>query len=156
MAQRLGFRYAPLDYLMKNSDIVSIHVPLNKSTYHIINKKNIKKIKKGAVIINTARGGVIETDALVRAIYQGHLGGAGLDVLEEEDLIKEEVQLLYKKFLKRKLEISLKNRILLKLDNVIITPHNAFNSREALHRILDTTLENIKEFIKNKPINRVS
>ncbi len=155
MAEKLGFKYTTLDDLMKNSDIITLHAPLNKHTYHMINKENIKKIKRGAFIINTARGGIIETDAIVKALYEGHLGGAGIDVLEEEDLIKEEAQLLSKKFLKRRLEISLKNRILLKLDNVIITPHNAFNSSEALKRILDTTVGNIKGFIKKKITNRV-
>lgn len=155
VAKRLGFRYVPLDYLLKNSDIISIHTPLNKYTYHLINKKNIKSIKKGAFVINTARGGIIETDALVKALYEGHLGGAGLDVLEEEDLVKEEIQLLSKKFLKRRLEIGLKNKILLRFDNVIVTPHNAFNSKEALQRILDTAIENIRQFIKGKCINKV-
>jgi D-lactate dehydrogenase len=155
LAKKLGFKYMSLDKLLANSDIITLHAPLNKSTYHLINKKNINHIKKGAILINTARGGLVETGALVKALHKGILGGAGLDVLEEEKLIKEERQLLSRNFPKENLKNLLRNHLLLTYDNVIITPHNAFNSKEALIRILDTTINNIKAFIKHKPINLV-
>lgn len=157
LAKELGFKYASLNEILKNSDIITLHVPYNKQTHHMLNKKNIKLIKKGALLINTARGGLIETEALVKALADKTLSGAGLDVLEEECEIKEEKQLLSKKFpMECDLKTILENHILLEQENVIITPHNAFNSNEALKRILDTTIENIKAFQKGKPINVVN
>ena len=142
---------------MKNSDIITLHIPYNKSTHYLINLKNINLIKKGAYIINTARGGLIETAALLEALKNGIIAGAGLDVLEEECFIKEERQLLSKEFPKEcDVKIMLQNHVLMNQGNVIITPHNAFNSKEALERILETTVLNIKSFIEGKPINIVN
>ena len=113
-------------------------------------------MKKGAYIINTSRGGIIETKAMVHALAKGDLGGIALDVLEEEILIKEEIQLLSDSFSNEKIENLLHNHILLTFDNVIITPHNAFNSKESLIRIADTTVENIKSMLLNgKKINLI-
>lgn len=153
--KKYKIKLVALNTLLQNSDIISLHCPLNKNTFHILNKKTMKQIKKGAYLINTARGSLIETDSLVRALDSGNLAGAGLDVIEEESLIKEEKQLLSKNFLKQNLKNLLKNHILLRFDNVIITPHNAFYSNEALLRILDTTVDNIKSFINKRPINLV-
>jgi len=156
LAKKLWFRYVNLNYLFKNSDIITLHVPYNKSTHHLINKSTISKMKKGVLMINTARGGIIDTEALLEGLQSGKIGGAGLDVLEEECLIKEEKQILSKHFLKEcDLKTVLQDHMLLRQPNVIITPHNAFNSWEALHRILDTTISNIKSFLKKKPINVV-
>jgi len=122
----------------------------------LINKNNIKKIKKGALLINTSRGGIIETDALVHALDEGVLMGSGLDVLEEECHVREDKEIMSKHFPKKcDMRIILENHILAKMENVIITPHNAFNSVEALQRILDTTVENIKKFLKGKAGNLV-
>lgn len=156
LAKRLGFKYANFGNLLKKSDIVTLHVPYSKSTHHLINKAAISNMKKGALIINTARGGIIETEALLDGLQSGKIGGAGLDVLEGECFIKEEKQMLSRHFLKEcDLRTVLQNHILLKQDNVIITPHSAFNSWEALHRILDTTILNINSFMKKKPVNGV-
>jgi len=157
LAKSLGFKYVSFDYLLKNSDITTLHVPYSKATHHLINKKAISKMKKGVLIINTARGGIIETEALLDGLQSGKIGGAGLDVLEGECFIKEERQILSRHFLKEcDLKTVLRNHILLKQDNVIITPHNAFNSWEALHRILDTTTLNINSYLKKKPVNAVN
>lgn len=156
LARKLGFNYVKFDNLLKNSDIITLHVPYNKSTHHLINKKAISKMKKGVLIINTARGAIIETSALLQGLQSGKIGGAGLDVLEGECFIKEEKQILSKHFLKEcDLKTVLQNHILLKQANVLITPHNAFNSWEALHRILDTTILNINSFLKKKQVNVV-
>ena len=156
LAKRLGFKYVNFDNLLKNSDIITLHVPYSKSTHHLIDKKAISKMKNGVIVINTARGSIIETSALLEGLQSHKIAGAGLDVLEEECFIKEEKQMLSKHFLKEcDLKTVLQNHILLKQDNVIITPHNAFNSWEALHRILDTTILNINYFLKKKPINVV-
>ena len=156
LSKKLGFEYVSFEDLLKNSDIITLHAPYNESTKHLINSSNINLIKKGAYLINTARGGLVETQALYEALADGILAGAGLDVLEEEFFIKEEAQLLSKEFSKEyNLKTALQNHVLLERDDVIITPHNAFNSKEALERILDTTIENISAFLKGKPINLV-
>jgi D-lactate dehydrogenase len=153
-AKRFGFKYVPLDYLFKNSDIVTLHVPYNKATHHLINSKTLKLFKRGCYLINTARGGVCDTTALLKGLKDGIFAGLGLDVLEEECFIKEERELLSSAFRKKcDLKTVLENHILINLPNVIVTPHNAFNSREAIIRLLDTTIENIKTFIRNKPVN---
>ncbi|MBI2653715.1 hydroxyacid dehydrogenase [Candidatus Woesearchaeota archaeon] len=156
MTKKLGFKYVSFDNLLKNSDIITLHVPYNKETHHLIDRKAVAKMKKGVILINTARGGIIETTALLEGLQAGKVGGAGLDVLEGECFIKEEKQILSKHFLKEcDLKTVLQDHLLLKQPNVIITPHNAFNSWEALHRILDTTILNINFFLKKKPVNVV-
>jgi len=147
--------YVSLEELLAKSDIITLHLPLNDKTKHIISDKNINKIKKGAYIINTARGGLIETTALVTALQDGTLAGVGIDVLEGESDIKEEWQLLSKKFSRVQATIDMANNILLKSPNVIVTPHNAFNSKEALQRILNTTKDDIEGYVNNKIINEV-
>lgn len=157
LMKKLGIKMVSLEDLLQDSDIISLHAPLNKFTYHLINKHNIMTIKKGAYIINTARGGLIETEALIKALDKGILSGAGIDVLEEESAIKEEKELLGKTQKENeKLRTILQNRILSSNPRVIITPHNAFNSDEAMQRILDTTIENIENFLKGSPINEVN
>lgn len=155
-AKKIGFRYVPLDYLFKNCDIITLHVPYNKATHHLVNLKTLKLFKKGCYLINTSRGGVCDTSALLRGLRQKIFAGLGLDVLEEECFIKEERELLTSAFKKTcDLKTVLENHILINQPNVIITPHNAFNSKEALTRILDTTIENIKSFAEGRPINLV-
>src|SRR3989338_1297790 len=120
----------------------------------MINKRNIGKCKKGCILINTARGGLIETEAIVYALEKGILSAVGLDVLEEECGIKEERELLTGKFIETcDLRTQLYNHVLLRKENVFITPHNAFNSTEALNTILRVTTENVSNFINRNPIN---
>lgn len=156
LEKNLKFKYTSLNNLLKNSDIITFHCPYNKKTHHLLNNKSIKLVKKRAYIINTARGGLIDTHALVKALAKGDLGGAALDVLEEESLIKEEIQLLSKNFPKENLKNLLENHLLLTFDNTIITPHNAFNSQEALQRILNTTINNINCIKRGKCKNLVN
>jgi len=156
LSKNLGFKYVSLDYLLKNSDIITLHVPYNTHTHHLINSENINLIKRGAYLINTSRGGIIETNSLIKALSEGILSGAGLDVMEGEHELGEERELLVKKITEKiDFKTMLQNHILMEQDNVIITPHNAFNSKEALERILETTVENIHNFKKGKPINLV-
>lgn len=155
LTEVLGFRYVPLKELLENSDIITLHVPYNKSTHHLINKETIEQIKKGAILINTSRGGVVDTEVLIEALDKKILAGVGLDVLEGEELIKEEKQLLSDP---KKAEVFgqiIRDHILLNNDNVVFTPHIAFYSQEALERILDTTVENIDSFITGKQQNTV-
>jgi D-lactate dehydrogenase len=156
LEKEMGFNYTSLDELYSKSDIITFHVPLNDSTRHMFNKDSLKKIKKGAIIINTARGEIIETDALIKGLSTKTISAAGLDVLEGECFIREEKQVIDKYFQKEcDLKMVLRNHVLLKMPNVLITPHNAFNSQEALERILETTIENIKGFSEGKPKNIV-
>jgi D-lactate dehydrogenase len=145
-----------LEDLLKQSDIITLHVPYMPATHHIINKENIKLAKKGSVLINTARGGLVETDALVWALKNGILAGAATDVLEEEGFIKDELDIIVNGHPNmEQLKVALEDHELMHMDNVIITPHNAFNTKEAMQRILDTTVENIRGFIKGQPVNVV-
>jgi D-lactate dehydrogenase len=145
-AEVLGFEYAELNDLLGRSDIITLHAPYNPHTHHLINTENIYKIKRGAILINTARGGIVNTDALLKALDEGILAGAGLDVLEGEEAIYEESALLRDATNPEKLRTAIQNHVILKKPNVVFTPHNAFNSQEALERILDTTAENIAAF----------
>ena len=156
LAKSLGFTYTSMNTLLKKSDIVTLHVPHNIHTHHLINKEAIRKMKHGVLLINTARGGIIDTEALVKGLKSGKIGGAGLDVLEGECFIKEEKQLLSKHFAQEcDLKTILHGHLLMKMPNVIVTPHNAFNSREALSRILDTSAQNITSFLKGRVVNKV-
>jgi len=155
-AAEAGFHYVSFSDLLSLSDVLTIHVPYIQATHHLINKGNIYTMKKGAVLINTSRGPIVETEALVEALTKGHLGGAGLDVLEEEGAARDERAFaLYGHPSEAALKTALQNHVLFDLPNVIITPHNAFNTREALQRILDTTIENIKAFQSGMPKNTV-
>ena len=156
LAERLGFEYVSLDRLLKVSDIVSLHVPAIKETFHLMNSDTFLAMKKGAYLINTSRGEIVETQALVKALKEGRVGGAALDVLEEEGAIKDELDLLIGGHSEEhNLATIVANHILIDMPNVIVTPHNAFNTAEALQRILDATLENVKGFVKGEPINTV-
>ena len=151
LAEELNFKYVSLKELLKNSDIITFHIPYVKENYHLINKKTLKNMKKGAIIINTSRGEIIDTEALIYALDNKILSGAGLDVIEGEELIKEEKQLLYEKNNIKAMHQLVEDNILLSKDNVVFTPHIAFYSHEALERIIGKTIENIIDFIKGKP-----
>ena len=150
LAETLDFTYTSLDDLLSRSDIVTLHCPSNEQTYHLLNMKNISRVKKGALFINTARGDLIETQALHYALNSGIFAGAGLDVFEGEELVKEENQMLSKNVPVEKLHALLQKNILLKMENVILTPHMAFDSVEAVERILQTTIDNILAFDNKK------
>ncbi len=155
LAETLGFKYVSLNKLLANSDVITLHVPYTPETHHMINKKNIKLIKKGALFINTARGGLVDTAALIQAIEDKTLRGVGLDVLEEEDLILEEKHMLNRQTNNHDMMSMVKNHILLSYENVIFTPHIAFYSIEAVQRITKTTIDNILAYINGKPINLI-
>lgn len=149
-----GAKLVSFETLLKKSDIISLHAPYNPHTHHLINKENIHLIKHGAYIINTARGALIETEALLLALDKKIIAGAGIDVLEEESFIKEERELLKRPQKNNQMLLTvMQDHLLIYNPQVIITPHNAFNSKEAMHRILDTTILNIEKFTGNKPIN---
>jgi D-lactate dehydrogenase len=151
-----GFEYAELDDLLAQSDVITLHLPLLPSTHHVLNKENILKIKKGAYLVNTARGGLIETEAILLALEKDILAGVALDVLEEEKAIIDESEYINNP---QQREVDFKtlciDHVLMHHPKVLVTPHNAFNSHEALVRILESTAENIKSFTESKPVHTV-
>ncbi len=156
-AREMGFDYVPFDDLLARADVISLHVPGGADTDHMIDEAAFDKMKQGAVIINTARGNLIDVNALLKALATGKLAGAGLDVLPEEPTIREEAELLRSVYLRRhNLETLLADHVLLHLRNVVITPHSAFNTREAMQRILVTTRANIDAYLAGAPLNLVS
>ncbi len=151
-----GVEYVTFDELLANSDIITLHLPHTKETEHIINMQNIDKFKKGSVLINTARGALVETQAIAEGLEKGYLSAAGLDVLEEEAHLREEKEFLSSEYLSRvDIKTQLLNHVLLTRDDVVITPHNAFNSKEAVEEILEITASNIKKFTVGNPQNLI-
>lgn len=153
IADVLHFSYGSLDEVFAVSDIITCHVPLNDHTKHLINAEAVGKMKKGVILINTSRGGIVDNDALYEGLRSGKISGAGLDVIEDEQLVLDEAQLSQVTD-KKQWRHLYETTQLLKMPNVVFTPHNAFNSKEALVRILDTTVENINSI--EKPINLVA
>ena len=155
-ARQLGFRYVDMDELLSRSDIVTVHVPAIKATHHLLGKEQFDRMKDGTILINTARGSIVDTSAMIHALSSGRLAAAGLDVLEEEPSIRDEAELLRTYFAREHgLETLLGDHILLRMRNVVVTPHIGFNTREAVCRILDTTRDNIAAFMKGEPQNVV-
>ncbi len=144
-AKANDFQYLELQELLERSDVITLHAPFNKQNYHLIDKDKISKMKKGVVIINTARGELIDTGALLEGLREGVVAGAGLDVLEGE---RQEEQ-TYNDFLSRLESIGA-------TDKVIVTPHVAFYSKEAEENIIKTTVDNIQNFLNNNLTNIVN
>lgn len=145
----LGTKYVALEQLFAEADVISLHCPLLPSTKHIINQAAIEKMKPGVFLINTSRGGLIDTVAVIAGLKSQKIGGLAIDVYEEEEGVFFEDQSAH----------GLKDDVLARLitfPNVIVTGHQAFLTREALTNIADTTLENIRAFEKGEPlVNRV-
>jgi D-lactate dehydrogenase len=152
-SKQYDFTYLSLVDVIKQSAVISIHMPLNDQTHYTINCGNLHLFKKGSFLINTARGGLIETQAIVDGLQQGIFEGVGLDVLEEEIGLSEEIQLLSNNYNKTDYKTLILEHILMNHPKVLITPHNAFNSHESLMRILDTTCKNISSFEKGTAQN---
>ena len=156
-AKSVSGRYVDnLEDLFKVSDVISLHAPLTEGTKHMINMDTIMQIKPGALLINTARGDLVQTAALLKALDKNIISGAGLDVIEHERLVGEEVEVLSNEN-QSNVELSalLSNHILLSNPKVIITPHNAFNSEEAITKLLNTTIDSIASFLAGKKLGTV-
>jgi D-lactate dehydrogenase len=156
LADEYGFKYVSLDELLAQSDVITIHVPYTKETYHLLNSENLPRIKKGAILINTARGEVVETEALLENLKSEQIAGAGLDVLEGERELKEELHLLtnpqsHIEHMRQLVE----DHVLIDMSNVIVTPHVAFYTQEAKNDILQTSADGITGFISGEPKNLV-
>ncbi len=139
--KELGFRYVDLDELYAKSDIISLHCPLTKENENMINKESMSKMKDGVYIINTSRGKLINSDDLIKALSSEKIGGVGLDVFDDEgDFFLNDMSNSYY----RSPELS----ILLSMPNVVITSHQAFFTKEALNKIGQVTMDNIKSFFE--------
>ena len=146
-----------IDPILERSDVISFHCPLTPDTKHIVNPDNYTKIKKGAILVNTARGGIVSTEALLKALEEGYLSGVGLDVFEEELALEDPVALLDPKFReKHNLTEVIQEHMLVARDDVILTPHNAYNTVEAVRRILNTSINNIHRFFAGDSQNIVN
>ena len=144
-AEDSGIAYVALDELFQQSDIISLHCPLTDETRHMIDGAAIGKMKKGVVILNTSRGGLIDAEALLEGIKARKIGAACLDVYEEEaDIFFEDRSghILNDELLSR----------LISMPNVIVTSHQAFLTEEALNNIADTTVNNIRSYFENDGI----
>ncbi len=138
--------YCELEKIYRESDIISLHCPLTKENFHMINNESIEKMKSSVIIINTSRGGLIDTKALIDALKKKKIGGAGLDVYEEE------AEYFFEDHSAGIIDDDILARILT-FPNVIVTSHQAFFTKEALMNIAETTFDNIQKFFENLPLN---
>lgn len=170
LEEKLGFRYVPLDELMKVSDIITLHIPLTEGTRRILDARRLGLGKPGFILINTARGALVDIDALLEGLNSDQVGGVGLDVLEEDSAFRadtshiigaqivQKIQAMstpggdYERRQERLQELQgiMRNRQLLAHKNVFFTPHVGFNSVEAIERINLGTVQNIREFCEGK------
>lgn len=143
-------RYTGAEEIQADADVISLHVPLTPETKHIVNAKTIAKAKKGALLVNTSRGGLVDTEAAIEALKSGQLGGMAIDVYEHEAS-------LFFRDLSNTIIVDDTIQRLVSFPNVIVTAHQAFFTREALGEIMETTLANISEFAAGKALkNEVS
>jgi len=155
LAENLGLEYMSLEKLYAVSDVITIHVPLTPENKHMLSTEQFKQMKKGVVILNTARGGLIDADALLVALSNGQVSQAGIDVLEDEGLLKEEKQFFSSYFKLKDYQMAMADHALMRHPKVLVTPHNAFNSKESIHNILNTTIENVEGMLEGDPVNVV-
>ncbi|MEM1680882.1 MAG: glyoxylate reductase [Sulfolobales archaeon] len=135
--KELGVEYRELDELLMESDIITIHAPLTKETYHLINEERLKKVKRGAILINAARGPIVDTNALIKALSEGRIAGAGLDVFELEPLPQNHPLTMFK--------------------NVVLAPHIASATYESRFEMASKAAENLISFAEGKiPPNLVN
>lgn len=157
-SQQIGFSYTSFDDVIAKSDVISLHVPLTSTNYHMINQHTIARMKRGVIILNTARGELIENRALILALQSGRIAGAGIDTLEGEHFLSKlnMIQAIaHNSTSPATYEHATENYLLLHMPNVVITQHAAFNTAEAIKRINDTTSQNIIDFWYDSTPNKV-
>lgn len=143
--EKLGGRYAEAGEIVAEADIISLHCPLTPQTHHIVNARTLARVKRGALLINTSRGGLVDTEAVIEALKSGQLGGIAIDVYEQE------ASLFFKDLSSTVISDDVIQR-LVSFPNVIVTGHQAFFTREALEAILDTTLRSISDCAAGRPL----
>lgn len=142
--EKIG-RYAGMEEIQADADVISLHVPLTSQTKHVVNARTIAKVKKGALLINTSRGGLVDTEAAIEGLKSGQLGGMAIDVYENE------ASLFFQDLSGSIIEDDVIQR-LVSFPNVILTAHQAFFTREALEDIMNTTLANVSDFAAGLPL----
>lgn len=140
-----NINYVTLDELCKESDIISLHCPLTKDTHHMLNKERFESMKNGTIIINTSRGALINSEDLLNAIKEEKIGGAGLDVYEEE------TEFFYEDLSYSIIQDDILSG-LISMPNVIVTSHQAFLTKEALNNIAEVTMQNLRDFYDGKAL----
>jgi D-lactate dehydrogenase len=174
LATELGFEWVTLDELLARSDVISLHASLSPETFHVINRNTLTKTKRGVIIINTARGALVDTAALREALESGQVGGAGLDVLQDERVLRQSApDIIATDIIRhlrsdalaqeahdadriRELRELVLGEALLARHNVVFTPHVAFNSQEAVQRLREVTAANLKAYLAGAPQNLVA
>jgi D-lactate dehydrogenase len=170
-ARQAGFRYAPLDKVLSEAEILSLHAPLTAATRHLLNAKTLAKCREGVVIINTARGGLIDIAALAAALESGQVGGAGLDVLEDERVLHSDVKNVLASEIaqrvhatggrkgaegrverQRQIEKLFFSNALLARPEVVFTPHIAFNTTESIEAMAGGAARNIEDFLEGREV----
>ena len=141
--EALGVEFLPLMEVLKQSDVISLHCPLNDQTHHIINEDTISVMKKGVMLINTSRGGLIDTKAVIHALKLRQIGYLGIDVYEQEE------KLFFRDLSENIIEDDTIQR-LMSFPNVLVTAHQAFFTEEALSQIAEITLTNIQQLSQQK------
>lgn len=175
VAATMDFEYVAFEELLRRSDVLSLYVPLLPHTQGLINRRTLALCKQGVVLINTARGALINTQALLEALESGQVGGAGLDVMEDERILQQEsTQIISSEIISNiqqsdspeqepldrrerveELRSLVEESRVISHMNVIFTPHSAFNSREAVARIDEETLRSIRQYLAGSPVNLV-
>jgi D-lactate dehydrogenase len=155
-ARALRYTYRRLDELLSLADIVTLHVPAISASQHLLSDREFARMKRGAVVINTARGAVIDTEALLRALASGRVSAAGIDVLPQEPVLRDEAQIFRSRASGAvDFRALVADHALLDHPKVLVTPHNAYNTVEAMHRIVASTISIIEAFARGKPENVV-
>jgi D-lactate dehydrogenase len=180
VAATLDFVYVGFEEVLRRADVISLYIPLLPQTRHMINRDTLALCKRGVILINTARGALVDTDALLEALESGQAGGAGLDVLEDERVLQQnstgiiggeivshiqqaaspEPSPNYEEPLLRRERVEelrnlVRNSRLVERPDVIFTPHSAFNSKEAVARIDEQTVRSIRQYLAGTPVNLV-
>lgn len=130
LEEKLGLEYRELDELLGEADVISLHVPLTRETYHLINEERLRRVKRGAIIVNTSRGAVVDTDALVKALREGWISGAGLDVFEQEPIDP--------------------NHPIMAFKNVVVLPHIGSATYDTRHAMAELVAENLIAFYEGR------
>lgn len=145
-------QYTDLETLYRSSNVLTFHVPLTAETQHIFNRDSLRLLQWKTFLVNTSRGPVVETEAIIDGLREGRLAGVALDTFESEEVMMEEQFYRSEQLSQAELRRALATYHLLRSDRVILSPHNAYNSEEALRRIFDSTVANIEAFLEKRPV----
>jgi D-lactate dehydrogenase len=156
LKEKYGVQFMSLEEVLEQADVISLHVPYLPSTHHLINEERLRLLKPTALLINTARGKLIDTEAVSTALRENRLGGLALDTFEGENIWIEEEFLKHDDLPAIALREAMESFSIMRSERAILTPHNAFNTREALDRILITSAENLKAYFSGNPQNVVN